>query len=135
MCLEIVLKGKEKKAALAELKDTIVVWKVLNKPFPEGGCDYYTTDCQNFHVYAGEVVFKQNTIGGTWGEPKYRGGGHFWLTKAGVLDWDDCDDYEGGCEIVRCIIKKSDINTIGVQRYPVVVVKKATFPKHIGKKK
>lgn len=135
MCLETVLKGKEKKAALVKLKDTIIVWKVLVKPYKD--CDCYTTHIRDFPVYAGEVKFKQPMINNHphHSSPIYRGGGHFWLTKAGALNWGV--DY--GCKLVRCTVKKSDINTIGYENEYlgelVVVVKKATFPKYIGKKK
>lgn len=125
MCLEIVLRGKEKKAALAKLKDTITVWKVLTKPHPKWNPGYYVTDICDFRVHAGEVTFKQPAIDG------YRGGGHFWLTKAGAVNWNYDDP---SCRIVRCTIKKLDINAIGFQDDLVVVVKKATFPKYIGKR-
>ncbi len=129
MCLSIVLRGKEKKAALAKLKDTITVWKVLCKPDKPGGC--YMTDCMHTPIYAGEVKFKQNIIGNDEWNCGYRGGGHFWLTKASALSWGVI----GNEKLVKCAIKKSDINTIGYQYHLVVVVKKATFPKYIGKKK
>ncbi len=127
MCLSIVFRGKEKKAALAKLSDKITVWKILAKPYKLH--PNYRTELRGVLVCAGEVKFKQNMI--RPGRPNnYRGGGHFWLkrNKRWGVNWD--------CKLVQCTIKKSDINTIGIQNgHPVVVVKKATFPKYIGKKR
>jgi len=128
MCLNRVLGGKEKKATLAKLKDKIVVWKVLAKPI--GKHDHYSTDCKFVPVFAGEVKFTQNIIDNS--RVPYLGGGHFWLTKEGAENWGVYFTEK----LVRCTIKKSDINSIGYQCvHLVVVVKKATFPKYIGKDK
>ena len=143
MCLARVYRGKERKEALAKLKDVITVWKVLLPPDEE--MDYYYTDCRSWPVYAGEVKFKQNVINKdgsfAWG-PKYRGGGHFWLTREAAIEWKEMDCYMSGnkdTEIykhVRCTVRKEDINAIGEQGgHVVVVVKKATFPKYVGEKK
>lgn len=131
MCLDIVLYSKKKKEVLAKLKDTITVWKVLRSP-TYGRRGGYVTSWLCTPVYAGEVTFKQNSIRLYMTSRSYRGGGHFWLTKEGALDWG----VTGIEKLVRCTIKKANINTIGKQAgYPVVVVKKATFPQYIGGKK
>lgn len=134
MCLTTVLRGKEKKVALAKLKDTVVVWKVLLKPGKDyygSRVDCYQTDQQKFPVFAGVIKFKQIVI--AIYSSSYRGGGHFWLTKKGAKNWIGWNSRE---KLIRCTIKKSDINAIGYQHnFPVVVVKKATFPKYVGKKK
>ena len=129
MCLHTILRGREKKEALAKLEDTITVWKVVNRPYAYG--DGWTTDHMGYPIHAGEVTFNQNIIHPD-SSNKYRGGGHFWLTKAGAFTWG----VVGREKLVRCTVKKTDINTIGSQcGIPVVVVKKATFPKYLGSRK
>jgi len=147
MCLHTILRGREKKEALAKLEDTITVWKTVNMPYAHaliheipGG---WTTGCRRWPIHAGVVTFIQNTIQaakvvGTHGPKiqegpqKYRGGGHFWLTEAGALAWGTCYTQQ----LVRCTVKKTDINTIGsLHGFPVVVVKKATFPQYLGNRK
>ncbi|KKM72808.1 hypothetical protein LCGC14_1416800 [marine sediment metagenome] len=128
MCLSTVFRGKKKKEALAKLKDTIIVWKILHAP--RASRSYYVTEIKGVHVYAGKNKFRQNIIIKHFGRSNYRGGSHFWMKKNGHWDilW--------GNKLVRCTIKKSDINAIGTQNgHFVVVVKKAIFPKYIGKKK
>ena len=134
MCLDTVLRGKEKKVALAELPDTITVWKVLLKPgWNEKEKGNYVTDWLLFPVYAGEIKFTQSHLKGFVDCLSYRGGGHFWLTKKGAEDWMGLRNSTE--KIARCTVKKPNINAIGFQSdFPVVVVKKATFPKYIGEK-
>ena len=133
MCLSYVYQGKKKKEALAKLKDVITVWKVLVIPDEEH--PNWKTDIYCYPVHAGVVKFRQNIINSDgFGslEPKYKGGGHLFLTKAGAVDWHDGDKY---CKIVQCKVEKKDINNIGERDgFPIVVVKKATFPKYLGRK-
>lgn len=129
MCLDNVFRGKAKKKKLVKLKDTVTVWKVLRKFGPGHNGDWRTGDRQ-FPVHAGEVKFKQNIISAIGLSISYRGGGHFFLVKQDAINY--CQQGE---KVVRCIIKKTHINTIGKQSSrEIVVVKKATFPKHIGDK-
>ena len=135
MCLDTVLRRKEKKVALVKLPDTITVWKVLLKPGWDKGENNtcYVTDWFLFPVYAGEIKFTQLHLKGFVDCLSYRGGGHFWLTKKGAEDW--MGSHKNTEKIARCTVKKSNINAIGSQNdFPVVVVKKATFPKYIGEK-
>ena len=132
MCLSYVYQGKKKKEALDKLKDVITVWKVVRKnSFGHYGTTKYVTGDRKFPVHAGEGKFKQPLLG-------YVGGGHFFLTKEGAKGWKSCGkEYysESGERIVQCKINKADINSIGTQYgHKIVVVKKATFPKYMGKK-
>ena len=130
MCLDRVYAKKEKQELLDSLPEEFTVWKVLvlrhNREYK------YKTDCRGVPVYAGEMRFKCNVIDGSmYGDPKYRGGGHFWLHKEGADYW--------GCDInktVKCRIDKRWITNIGTQDGIgiVVVAKKAIFPKYVGER-
>ena len=126
MCLDTVIRGKEKKAFLATLPDEIVVWKVV--VLTNTG---YETDCRYVPLHSGEMKFKQNVIHIRFCS-LYRGGGHFWLHKKDAEGWRDIGGFDD--RVVKCRIKKEWINTIGLQcGIMVLVVKKAVFPKYIGK--
>lgn len=120
MCLSTVFNSKQKKAFLAKLPNKITVWKVVTQ-----SQDGYETDCQQFPIHAGVVRFVQNIIHRIYGR-NYRGGGHFFKTRTGARDWRaSC----AGGHVIRCVIKKEWINTVGMQcAYTVLVVKKAIFP-------
>ncbi len=133
MCLQIVMKGKEKKDFLAKLPDMITVWKVVTK----WGKGDYVTDCKSFSLHAGEVKFPQNTINkSNWRMfqgPIYKGGGHFFLIRQAARDWSGWHFQD---RVVKCQIKKEWINNIGTQdSKKVVVVSRAIFPAFLGKKK
>ena len=125
MCLDYIHRGKEKKEFLDTLPDEMVVWKVV-----KGHDGRYSTDCRDFPLHSGEVAFKQNIIETHY--TAYRGGGHFFLHKSDADSWLDPFSWE---RVIRCKIKKKWINTVGEQDGAIVlVVKKAIFPKYIGKK-
>lgn len=132
MCLSEVYSKKEREKALKDLPNEFTVWKVLKKNGPGN----YETDCMRSPVYAGRVKFKQNVIrviGIGFSLPSYRGGGHFWMDKQAALVWRIPVKGE---VIVPCKIKKAWIVNMGEQDCcRVVVVKKAVFPKYIGKPK
>lgn len=138
MCLEQVMRGKEKEEFLEKLPDKITVWKnVLKwavwKDILEKYPGKYTTDCRRFPLHAGEVKFKQNIIK-IYARRGYRGGGHFWLTRKGARSWRSRKSWNRE-RIIKCVIKKEWINSIGTQDgYKGLVVKKAIFPDFIGKK-
>ena len=126
MCLQTVMSSKEKKKYLEKLSNEITVWKVVCKYLP----GRYTTDCRKFPLHAGEVKFRQNTIYTEvdW-SLSYRGGGHFWKTRAGARYWANYPSDR----VIKCIIKKEWINTIGTQGdFIVFVVKRAIFPEFLG---
>ena len=124
MCLSTVFRGKEKKAYLAKLPDEITVWKVVYKHIS----GLYTTDYKHFPLHSGKVKFKQNIIYRGLYSNNYRGGGHFFKTRAAARRWQS--SYE---RVIKCTIKKEWINTVGVQDgHVVLVVKRAMFPEFIG---
>ena len=123
MCLDMIFRGKEKKEFLAKLPDEITVWKVVYK-CSNGS---YVTDCLRLPLHSGEVKFKQNLIRQSHAR-RYRGGGHFFKTRAAARQWElNCD------RVIKCTIKKEWINTIGMQdKRVVLVVSRAIFPEFIG---
>ena len=129
MCLDVVFRGQEKKDELAKLPDVVTVWKVVYKLDKRD----YRTDCMFFPLHAGEVKFIQNVINTynyNYNLPKYRGGGHFFLSRsvAYSLRWDESIE-----KVVKCRVKKEWINNIGLQSgAKIVVVKRAIFPAYFG---
>ena len=132
MCLQVIYRGKRKKEELANLRNTIRVWKVLE---PCHG--RFRTDSRCVRIVAGENKFTQNIISTCGSCEGYRGGGHFFIHKKDAKKWNV---FMTDRRCVQCTIQKADINNIGTQEGMnfrsalVVVVKKATFPKYIGSK-
>jgi hypothetical protein len=127
MCLSVVYRGKQKKEALAKLPDSFYVWKVVCRANGGG----FVTDCELKPLYGGEVEFVANIINRKhrYKDQRYCGGGHFWMTR-GAAELSQLGDEK----IVRCRAKKKDVTSIGRQEgYRVIVLKKATFPKWVGK--
>ncbi|KKN01497.1 hypothetical protein LCGC14_1127260 [marine sediment metagenome] len=136
MCLSVVYKGKQKKEFLAKLPDVVTAWGVVSK----GGREYVSI-CNNFRFVAGINEAEQVEVEIETDSIKYTSGFHRLLSRK---EAEECfGKLYSSEEIHSCEILKEDIIACGEQAsfvtatkqgsHPVIVAKRAKFPKYFGK--